>query len=78
MQVMDNLQQEKKVTGTVNDQQGISVPGAAVQVKGTTIGTVTDIDGKFELEVSSGAVLLVSYIGMQPQEIAIGNQKKQL
>lgn len=74
MQVMKNLQQEKKVTGTVNDQQGISVPGAAVQVKGTTIGTVTDIDGKFELEVPSGAVLLVSYIGMQPQEIVVGNK----
>lgn len=62
--VVDIVQQDRKITGTVNDQQGISVPGAAVQVKGTTIGTVTDIDGKFELEVPSGAVLVVSYIGM--------------
>ena len=74
IQVVENLQQEKKVTGTVNDQQGISVPGAAVQVKGTTIGTVTDIDGNFELEVPSGAVLVISYIGMQSQEIVVGNK----
>ena len=72
--VVDIVQQDRKITGTVNDQQGISVPGAAVQVKGTTIGTVTDIDGKFELEVPSGAVLVVSYIGMQPQEITVGNK----
>ena len=65
--VVDIVQQDRKITGTVNDQQGISVPGAAVQVKGTTIGTVTDIDGTFELEVPSGAGLVVSYIGMHTE-----------
>lgn len=63
-QVKESLQQQKKVTGTIVDQQGVSIPGASVQVKGVVVGTVTDIDGKFELEVPSGAVLIVSYIGM--------------
>lgn len=72
--VVEIVQQNKRVTGTVNDQHGISVPGAAVQVKGATIGTVTDIDGKFELEVPSDAVLVVSFIGMQPQEIPVGSK----
>lgn len=72
--VGESLQQQKKVTGTVVDQLGISIPGVSVQVKGLTVGTVTDIDGKFELEVPSGAVLVVSYIGMQPQEIHVGGK----
>lgn len=72
--VGESLQQQKKVTGTVVDQLGISIPGVSVQVKGLTVGTVTDIDGKFELEVPSGAVLVVSYIGMQPQEIYVGGK----
>ena len=73
-QVKESLQQQKRVTGTIVDQHGVSIPGASVQVKGVVVGTVTDIDGKFELEVPSGAVLIVSYIGMQSQEIYVGDK----
>lgn len=70
----ERMQQSKKITGTVVDQQGLSIPGAAVHVKGTTVGTVTDIDGKFELDVPADAVLVVSYIGMQTHEVHVGKK----
>ena len=56
-------QSEKTVTGVVVDENGVPVIGANVVVKGTTIGTVTDVDGKFSLNVPQGAVLTISYIG---------------
>lgn len=63
------------VTGTVSDAQG-GIPGANVTVKGSTVGTVTDLDGKFSLNApSSKSVLVVSYIGYTTQEVAINNQK---
>lgn len=64
----------KKITGTVLDQNGESVIGANVVVKGTANGTITDVDGKFTLEVPDGAVLQVTYIGYNGQEIPVGNQ----
>ena len=67
-------QQSKKITGTVVDATGMPVIGANVMVKGTTNGTITDMDGKFSLEVEDGAVLQVSYIGFANQEIKVGNQ----
>lgn len=66
------VQQNKKITGIVRDSNGEPVIGANVSVKGTTNGTITDIDGKFSLEVPAGAVLQVSYIGYVTQEIYIG------
>lgn len=68
------MQQARTVTGTVTDESGLGIPGAAVIVKGTTTGTVTDIDGKFTLEVPANATLVISYVGMQNQEIAVGTQ----
>lgn len=67
-------QQSKKITGTVVDATGMPVIGANVMVKGTTNGTITDMDGKFSLDVEDGAVLQVSYIGFANQEIKVGNQ----
>ncbi len=67
-------QSDKKITGTVLDATGMPVIGANVMVKGTTNGTITDIDGKFSLEVSKDATLVVSYIGFSNQEIKVGNQ----
>lgn len=67
-------QDGKTVTGVVTDQYG-PVTGANVVVKGTTRGTITDIDGKFSIDnVPSGAILQVSYIGYMEQEIKVGNQ----
>jgi TonB-linked SusC/RagA family outer membrane protein len=63
-----------KITGRVVDDLGEPVIGANVTVKGTTNGTITGIDGDFILEVSSGAILRVSYIGYLTSEIAVGSQ----
>ena len=60
------------INGTVTDQTGESIISASVVVKGTTIGTVTDFDGNYTLEVPDNAQELVfSYIGMKTQEVAI-------
>lgn len=63
------VQQSVKLYGTVIDETGLSVIGASVMVKGTTNGTITDVDGKFELTVGNNDVLSVSYIGYETQEI---------
>ena len=54
---------DSKISGVIVDQEGLPVIGANVSVKGTTNGTITDMDGKFELDVPAGAKLLISYIG---------------
>src|SRR5659263_382241 len=65
-------QQGKKVTGKVTDQSGVPIPGAAIVVKGTTIGITSDSDGNFSLSLPSDAkVLVFSFVGMKTQEIAI-------
>ena len=67
-------QQKRIITGTVVDPNGEAVIGANVVVKGTTNGTITDMGGKFSLEVPEGAMLLVSYIGYGDYETKVGNQ----
>lgn len=64
-----SVQQSVKLYGTVIDETGLPVIGASVMVKGTTNGTITDMDGKFELTVGNNDVLSVSYIGYETQEI---------
>lgn len=74
--VPDAVQQDNKITGTVLDATGMPVIGANIMVKGTTNGTITDMDGKFSLDVPKGATLVVTYVGYTNQEISVGNQKK--
>ncbi|WP_294139421.1 carboxypeptidase-like regulatory domain-containing protein [uncultured Sanguibacteroides sp.] len=62
--------QQRTVSGKVVDSSGTPIIGANVVVKGTTIGTATDIDGNFSLNVPPGSTLLVSYIGYATQEIS--------
>jgi TonB-linked SusC/RagA family outer membrane protein len=69
-----NDQQTKKITGSVNDLTGLSVIGASVMVKGTTEGTITDIDGKFTLEVAPDAVIEISYVGYVTQTIQVNGK----
>ena len=68
------LQEKKMVNGVVVDVTGMPVIGANVMEKGTTNGTITDMDGKFSLEVDKDATLIFSYIGFAGQEIKVGNQ----
>ncbi|MDR4987717.1 MAG: TonB-dependent receptor [Bacteroidales bacterium] len=64
--------QQIRVAGVVTDQvTGETMPGVTVAVKGTTIGTVTDIDGRYELRVASDAVLIFSFIGMRTVEVEV-------
>jgi len=65
--------QSKTVTGTVTSEEtGETLPGATVVLKGTTLGVVTDTDGKFSIESEVGNVLVVSFIGMQDKEVTVG------
>ncbi|GAA3575689.1 TonB-dependent receptor [Snuella lapsa] len=67
--------QELEISGTITDQNGQPLPGASILEKDTTNGTQTDFDGKFSLSVSNNnAVLVISYIGFQSQEVAVGDQ----
>ena len=60
--------QQKTIKGKVTDETGAPVPGATVIVKGTTTGTVTDMDGNFSFGVpATTKTLVVSFIGMTPQ-----------
>lgn len=70
------MAQEITVTGVVRDNEGETLPGVSVVVKGSTRGTVTDIDGNFEIKVPQGATLVFSYVGFQPQEIRIINEEQ--
>lgn len=67
-------QDEKKISGLVTDESGEPVIGANIVVKGTTIGTMSGIDGDFTLTVPSNAILSISYIGYLSQEIPVKNQ----
>ncbi|MDR1337388.1 MAG: TonB-dependent receptor [Tannerella sp.] len=67
-------QSKTKITGTVVDQAGEPVIGANIMEKGTTNGTVTDLGGRFTLDVLPGAALAVSFIGFVSQEIAVGSR----
>ena len=66
------IQQSKKtVTGVVVDMAGLPLIGVNVSIKGTTEGTITDLDGKFNLNVSSQSMLVISYIGYKTVEIPV-------
>ncbi len=72
MLVTAGYAQEGTVRGKVFDaEDGSSLPGATVQVKGTTTGTVTDYDGKFSLSVGPNTVLIISYVGYQTREVTV-------
>lgn len=69
-----NQQSTRKVTGVVKDASGEPVIGANVVVKGTTTGVITGMDGDFQLEAASNAVLVISYIGYLPQEVSVAGK----
>lgn len=69
------VQGSKTITGRVMDAMGLPIPGATLVIKGTTVGTVTDVDGNYTLEMPEGSETLVaSFVGMGSKEIPIGNQ----
>lgn len=67
-------QQKTTVTGTVKAADGTLLPGLSIIVKGTTVGTTTNPDGKYTLDVPKDAILLFSFIGFEPQEIVVAGK----
>ncbi|MBN1951012.1 MAG: TonB-dependent receptor [Bacteroidales bacterium] len=66
---------ERTIRGTVEfEGTGETVPGANVLIKGTTRGTITDLEGKFEIKASSGEVMVIKFLGYAEQEIKIGTE----
>ncbi len=72
--VVTGLMAQRTVSGKVTDDDGEGIPGATVQIKGTTTGVVTDVDGNYSISVSNDDVLLISFIGFVTQEIPVGNR----
>lgn len=69
-----HAQEQRTVSGVITDASGETIIGATVLVKGTTQGTVSDIDGAFTLEVTDDAVVAISYIGYLPKEIPVAGR----
>lgn len=67
--------QTRQVTGTVKDSTGVPIVGAAIAVEGTALGALSGIDGSFAINAADGAVLVVSYLGYEPQRITVGGGK---
>jgi TonB-linked SusC/RagA family outer membrane protein len=68
------LAQDRAISGKVTTDDGSSLPGVNIGVKGTTKGTTTDADGAFKLTVAPSAVLVVSSVGYGSQEVRVGNR----
>lgn len=70
-----SMAQEKTVTGTVTDESGSPMPGVNILVKGTSIGTATDVNGDFAIEAPSPeAVLVISFVGYATVEVPVGSK----
>lgn len=71
----EDAQQQRSVSGKVTDSSGLPLPGVTVVVKGTTQGTVTNVDGDYTLtNLPEDATLVFSFVGMRTQEVVVGNQ----
>ncbi len=77
MLIFDLNAQNRTVTGTVEDAQGVPLPGASVLVKDTPLGTITDANGAFNLEIPlERNILIFNFLGFIEQEVEINNQTK--
>lgn len=64
--------QDKTVSGTVTDQDGLPLPGASIVIKGTTVGVQTDFDGNYAIQASNGDILVFSFVGQKTEERNVG------
>ena len=69
-------QQTRTITGVLTDEKGNPLPGGTILIKGTTLGVASDIDGKFQLQITNDpkAILVCTYVGYISQEIVVGNK----
>lgn len=70
---VESMQQQRPIKGIVVDENGEPVIGATVRLSGSSTGTITDMDGRFEINVAKGEELEISYIGYTTQTVKIGN-----
>ena len=68
--------QQRILTGQVKEESGVPIPGVNILLKGTNVGTATDMNGNFSIQVRDDDVLVVSFIGYESREIEIGTQTK--
>ncbi|MDE6987410.1 MAG: carboxypeptidase-like regulatory domain-containing protein, partial [Bacteroides acidifaciens] len=73
-EVSQQVIKEKKITGHVRDKNGEAIIGGNILVKGSSIGTITDMDGAYSLKVPENAILVVSFIGYKTKEVPVGRQ----
>src|SRR5271170_2640330 len=62
------------ITGQVKDAQGGPIPGVTVKVQGTTVGTQTDVDGRFQIQAPDNATLVFSFVGFAEQSVKLNGQ----
>ncbi|MBU6169485.1 MAG: SusC/RagA family TonB-linked outer membrane protein [Bacteroidetes bacterium] len=72
--VMVNTLKAQQIGGTVSDQTGAGIPGVLIQVKGTSTGSVTDVDGKYTISAKSADTLIFSSVGLETLEEPVGNR----
>mgnify|MGYP002631327476 FL=1 len=64
--------QQRTISGTVSDENGLPLLGATVVISGSSTGTTTDFDGNYKINANTGNVLIFSYVGYQGQNISVG------
>ncbi len=67
------LAQTKEITGTVTDSKGAPIPGVTVKIKGIKSGTSADANGSFKIKAPAGAILIISGVGFETQEVRVGD-----
>ncbi|MAX24025.1 MAG: SusC/RagA family TonB-linked outer membrane protein [Phycisphaeraceae bacterium] len=72
--IVEDIEMALKITGKITDEKGEPLPGATVLEKGTTNGTTTDLDGKFQLNSSENAILVISFVGYETREVSVNNR----
>ena len=71
-----SVSQQRSVLGKVTDSSGVPIPGVTIAIKGTTQGTITDVDGKYNISIQgNNNVLIFSFVGMKVQEVSVADQK---
>ena len=71
--IEDSPGSEREITGYVQDAQGEPVIGASIRVKGTTVGTITDVSGRYTVKATNESTLVISFVGYRTEEVKVGN-----
>lgn len=75
-EVTEVVIEKQTIKGVVTDENGEPLPGATITIKGTSQGTISDLDGNFTLTVEDGSILIFSFIGYQSQEVLVNGQSQ--